>query len=62
MFEFLVFTIAANIVVFLSVCLISADAVEKHDERVRLHWEEARQSEPPEWADPEKWWESEGWC
>ena len=42
------------------VCMIKIDKIEKHDEAVRMRWAEARESEPPEWADPEKWWESEG--
>ena len=54
-----VFGISAVLVVLLVACLINADEVELHDDRVRMRWAEARESEPPEWADPEKWWESE---
>ncbi len=45
--------------VLLFVCMTNLDEIEKHDEQVRMRWAEARESEPPEWADPEKWWESE---
>lgn len=55
-----VFGIAAVLVVLLIACLINADEVEQHDDQVRMRWAEARESEPPEWAEPEKWWESEG--
>lgn len=41
-------------------CVIKLDEIEKHDIGVRMRWENARESEPPEWAEPEKWWESEG--
>lgn len=41
-------------------CVMKLDEIEKHDNAVRMRWAEARESEPPEWADPEKWWESEG--
>lgn len=44
----------------MSVCVIKLDEIEKHDFAVRMRWEKERESEPPEWADPEKWWESEG--
>lgn len=40
-------------------CMMKLDEIEKHDEAVRMRWAEARESEPPEWADPDKWWESE---
>lgn len=46
--------------VLLFVCMTNLDEIEKHDEQVRMRWAEARESEPPEWADPEKWYESEG--
>lgn len=36
------------------------DEIEKHDEAVSQRWAKPRESEPPEWADSEKWWESEG--
>ena len=55
-----VFGIAVVLVVLLIACLINAEEVELHDDRVRMRWAEARESEPPEWAEPEKWWESEG--
>lgn len=58
--EIIVFGIVTVLVVLLIACLINADDVEKHDETVRMRWTEARESEPPEWADSEKWWESEG--
>lgn len=58
--EIIVFGIAAVLCVLLIVCLINADECEKHDDRVRMRWADARESEPPEWADPERWWESEG--
>lgn len=41
--------------------LTKLDDTEKHDEAVRLRWKARRESTPPDWADPEKWWESEGW-
>ena len=43
----------------MSVCVIKLDEIEKHDFAVRMRWEKERESEPPEWADPEKWYESE---
>lgn len=55
-----VYGIAFVLVVLLVACVINADEVEQHDDRVRMRWAEARESEPPEWADAEKWWESEG--
>ena len=57
---FIVFTVAVNLAVVLIVCLINADDVEKHDEAVRYRWSDFGESDPPEWADPEKWYESEG--
>lgn len=44
----------------MSACVMKLDEIEKHDFAVRMRWEKERESEPPEWADPEKWWESEG--
>lgn len=41
----------------MSMCVIKLDEIEKHDYAVRMRWEKG--SEPPEWADPEKWRESE---
>ena len=58
--EIVVFGVAAVLVALLVACLINADEVEQHDDRVRLRWADARESEPPEWAEPERWWESEG--
>lgn len=55
-----VIVLAIVLVTLMVVCVINAEEVEKHDEAVRMRWTEARESEPPEWADPEKWWESEG--
>ena len=55
----IVFVIAAVSVAIMIVCLINADEVEKHDEAVFYRWEDFGESEPPEWADPVKWWESE---
>ena len=48
------------LVVLIVALLINADDVEKHDEAVFMRFAEPMESEPPEWADPEKWWESEG--
>lgn len=59
-FGIVVFGIVALLVILLVACVIRLDEIEKHDEAVRMRWAEARESEPPEWADPEKWWESEG--
>ena len=59
-FGIVVIAIAAVLVTLMVACVINADEVEKHDEAVRMRWAEARESEPPEWADPEKWYESEG--
>lgn len=53
--------IGLALVVLIVALLINADDVEKHDEDVYLRFAESRESEPPEWADAEKWWESEGW-
>lgn len=53
------FGIGLVLVVLLIAVLINADEVERHDDEVRMRWTSARESEPPEWADPEKWWESE---
>ena len=53
--------IGLALVVLIIALLINADDVEKHDEAVYLRFAESRESEPPEWADAEKWWESEGW-
>lgn len=47
------------ILLMLTVGILKADDTERHDDAVRMWWEEARESEPPEWADPDKWWESE---
>ena len=58
--EILVFGIASVLVALLIVCLINADECEKNDDRVRMRWADEKESEPPEWADPERWWESEG--
>lgn len=58
--EVFVFGIAVVLVVLLIACLINADDIERHDDQVRMRWAEARESEPPEWADTEKWYESEG--
>ena len=55
-----VIVLAIVLVTLMVVCVINAEEVEKHDEAVRMRWAEARESEQPEWADPEKWWESEG--
>lgn len=55
----LVFGIGAVLVVLLIALLINADDVEKHDEAVYLRFAEPRESEPPEWADADRWWESE---
>ena len=55
-----VISLALVLVTLMVVYVINAEEVEKHDEAVRMRWAEARKSEPPEWADPEKWWESEG--
>lgn len=52
--------IGLALVVLIAALLINADDVEKHDEAVFMRFAEPRESEPPEWADPEKWWESEG--
>ena len=57
--EMIVFGIVVLLVVLLIVCLINADECEKHDEAVYYRWEDMGESEPPEWADPVKWWESE---
>lgn len=46
--------------VMMSACVMKLDEIEKHDEAVRMRWADAGESEPPEWADPEKWRESEG--
>ena len=59
-FGIIVILIAAVLVALMVACVINADEVEKHDEAVRMRWAEARESEPREQADPEKWWESEG--
>lgn len=56
----LVFCIGVVLVVLLIALLINADDVEKHDESVYLRFAEPRESEPPEWADADRWWESEG--
>lgn len=56
----IVFILCFIMTVMMSVCMMKLDDIEKHDEAVRMRWAEARKSEPPEWADPEKWWESEG--
>ena len=48
------------LVVLIVALLINADDVEKHDEAVYLRFAEPRESEPPEWADADRWWESEG--
>lgn len=58
--SWLVFGIGVVLVVLLIALLINADDVEKHDEAVYLRFAEPRESEPPEWADADKWWESEG--
>lgn len=55
-----VIVLAIVLVTLMVVCVINAEEVEKHDEAARMRWAEARDSEPPEWADPEKWYESEG--
>ena len=55
----IVFGIAFVLVVLLVVCLINADECELHDEAVHYRWADLGESEPPEWADPVKWWESE---
>lgn len=59
-FGIVVFGIVALLVILLVACVINADEVEKHDEAVRYRWSDFGESEPPEWADPEKWYESEG--
>lgn len=59
-FGIIVIGIAAALVVLLVACVINADEVEKHDEAVYYRWADFGESEPPEWADPERWWESEG--
>ena len=56
----IVFIMCIVMVAILIACVINLSEIEKHDEAVRMRWAEARESEPPEWADPEKWWESEG--
>lgn len=43
----------------MSACVCKLDEIEKHDHAVQMRWEKARESEPPEWADPDKWWDSE---
>ena len=48
------------IMLMLFVGILKLDDIERHDEAVRMRWEEARKSTPPEWADEDKWWESEG--
>lgn len=55
-----VFGIAAVLIVLLIACLINPDEIEEHDDYVRLRWEDPHESDPPEWADPARWWESEG--
>lgn len=52
--------IGLALVVLIVALLINADDVEKHDEAVYLRFAEPRESEPPEWADADRWWESEG--
>lgn len=58
--SWLVFGIGFVLVILLIALLINADDVEKHDEAVYLRFAESRESEPPEWADADRWWESEG--
>ena len=55
----IVFGMAFIFTVLLIICLINADEVERHDEAVYYRWEDMEESEPPEWADACKWWESE---
>lgn len=55
-----VFIMCIVITAVLYACVINLSDIEKHDEAVRMRLAEARKSEPPEWADPERWWESEG--
>ena len=58
--SWLVFGIGVFLVVLLIALLINADDVANHDEAVYLRFAEPRESEPPEWADADRWWESEG--
>lgn len=58
--SWLVFGMCLIIAALLIVCMTKLDEIERHDEAVRMRWANAHESEPPEWADPEKWWESEG--
>lgn len=57
---YFVFGVAVMFAVLLIAVLINADEEERHDEAVRYRWSDFGESEPPEWADPEKWYESEG--
>ena len=57
-FESIVFGFAV-VLIILVVFLIKPEETEKHDEAVYYRWEDMEESEPPEWADPVKWWESE---
>lgn len=45
--------------VLMSACVMKLDEIEKHDIDVQMRWAKSRESDPPEWADPEKWWQSE---
>ena len=47
------------IAVLLFACILTLDDIERHDEAVRMRWANQRESTPPEWADADKWWESE---
>lgn len=46
-------------VLIMSGCYMKLDEIEKHDRAVRMRWAKREESEPPDWADPDKWWESE---
>jgi hypothetical protein len=56
----IVFCMAAALAVLVIVCLVNADENELHDEAIYYRWEDLDDSEPPEWADPVKWYESQG--
>ena len=60
-FWFVVLCIAVIMGLWAAFRLTMLDATERHDYLVAQRRANRRESEPPEWADAEKWWESEGW-
>lgn len=55
----MIMILALMLIVIMLGCYGKLDEIEKHDRAVRMRWAAKEESEPPEWADPDKWWQSE---